>query len=465
MILQLKTRLTVQFILVVAPIVFISFVIIYYSSSSYRKQEFYNRLKNKANTTAEFLIKVEQVDSSLLKIIDRTQKDHLPNENISIYNYLNREIYTNNDSIYFKVNKDLLDKIRLNETIEYQEGKYEIVGLTYNDRYNRFIVIAGAIDTFGLSKLRNLRNTLFILFILIIALVAVVGRIYASRALLPISALAKESENISPHNLSIRLKETKYDDEIGKLINNFNKLLERIEDAFKIQKLFFASASHELKNPLMLITAQLEVSIAKNRTNQEYKDTMASVLEDIKDLNKLTIQLMELARVSYDSRDIQFTRIRIDTILWSSIEFFTLKYPNYHCDFSILNLPEDESDLFILGNETLLKTMFLNLADNACKFSEDKSVTVTLDRDKAQARIVFNDNGPGIEVAEQKLVFEPFYRSRSKHEIKGHGIGLALVNQIMILHHAKIFFDCNKKKGTSLILIFNNNSNDILSKV
>jgi len=462
---QLRTRLTVHFIVVVAPIIIASFLLIYLSSSTYRKQEFYQRLKNKAITTAEFLIKVEQVDSSLLKLIDKTQKDQLFNENISIYNYLNKEIYTNNDTIQFKVTKNQLDKIRLNGKVEYLEGQFEVLGITYNDKYNRFVVIAGAVDKFGLSKLSNLRNTLIALFFVIILLIAFIGRLYAARALLPISTLAKETELFSPFKLSVRLNKSKHDDEIGILINNFNTLLGRIEDSFKIQKLFFASASHELKNPLMSITTQLEVSLAKNREKEEYRKTMISVLEDIRDLNKLTIQLMELARISYDSKDIPFKIIRIDSVLWDSIEVLTNTTSYYNCKYKIVNLPSDEKGLNILANETLLKMAFLNIAENACKFSNDNSVAVTLDCIRDEIIISFSDNGPGINDHEKLLVFEPFYRGKATTETKGHGIGLAIVNQIVILHNANITIQNNVDKGTIVQITFHAHSNNIISKV
>lgn len=459
---QLKTRLTFQFIVVVAPILLVSFAIIYYSSSNYRQNEFLKRLKNKAITTAEFLIKVEQVDSALLKVIDRTQKDNLIGENISIYNYRNQEIYSNNDSIYFKVNKRLLDKIRLNESITYKEGKYEIIGLTYNDKYNRFVVIAGAYDKYGLSKLKNLRTTLIILFFSIIGIVAVVGRVYSDRALKPITAVINEAEKISPNNLSSRLNKSKYDDEIGRLINTFNILLGRIEQAFKLQKLFVASASHELKNPLTVITSQLEISLLNERSNEEYKQTITSVLEDIKDLNKLTIQLMELARISYDSKDIPYKYLRIDDVLWSTKEFIVNKYPNYNYEFKIVSLPREESRLHVYGNETLLKTAFINLAENACKFSPDHKVIVSLECGNEKLKIVFENNGQGIIEEDLNLIFEPFYRSKSTAEIKGHGLGLALVYQILKLHKANIEIITGVNTNTFFIINFDKNSNDIL---
>jgi signal transduction histidine kinase len=452
---QIKTKLTIQFTAVVAPILMVSFFVIYYSSSVYRKNEFYFRLVNKAHTTVEMLTKVEQVDFDLLKEIDKARKDHLPFESVAVFNYLNQEIFNNNDSAHFKVSKSLFDKIRLNNEVRFSEDGYEIIGFSYNDSLNRLVVLAKAKDIFGRNLLNNLRNTLVLLFVLIIGVVIVAGRIYSNRALQPISEVINEAEKLSHISLSNRLNESKSKDEIDRLIKTINSLLERIEDAFKVQKLFVASASHELKNPLTVITSQLEVSLINDRSNAEYKNTIKSVLDDIKDLNKLTIQLMELARVSYDSKDIPLRNIRIDEILWDVKSFFTHRYPSFQFDYQIISLPIDEEKLLFLGNETLLKTAMFNLAENACKFSENQKVIVTLQYVNDSIKINFVDYGRGIPKAEIPFVFEPFYRGHLNSEVKGYGIGLALVKQIILLHQAKISVSSEPGIGTNFEIIFN----------
>jgi len=456
---QIKTKLTIQFTAVVAPILMVSFFIIYFSSSVYRKNEFYVRLFNKAHTTVEMLIKVEKLDFDLLTEIDKERKDHLPFEAVGVFNYLNQEIFNNNDSVHFKVSKSLFDKIRLNNSVSFSEGGYEVVGFSHTDSLNRFVVIAKAKDIYGKKLLNNLRNTLVLLFILIVGIVIIAGRIYSNRALRPISEVINEAEKLSHISLSNRLNEIKSKDEIDRLIKTINNLLERIEDAFKVQKLFVASASHELKNPLTVITSQLEVILINERSNAEYKNTIQSVLEDIKDLNKLTIQLMELARVSYDSKDIPLVNIRIDDILWDVKSFFTNRYPSFNFDFQIISLPIEEENLLFLGNETLLKTAMFNLAENACKFSPNHNVNVTLEYVNNQIKINFIDKGPGIPKLELPFVFEPFYRGQHKAEVKGYGIGLALVKQIIILHQAKISVSSESGFGSNFEIIFYPNKN------
>jgi signal transduction histidine kinase len=163
--------------------------------------------------------------------------------------------------------------------------------------------------------------------------------------------------------------------------------------------------------------------------------------------------------------DIPFETIRIDEILWNTKEYMVHKYPDFNYHYDILSLPEDEVQLCIHGNETLLKSAFINIAENACKFSPDRTVNVTLEYKLGDLIIRFLDSGPGIKKDEKELIFEPFYRSQLNPGVKGYGLGLALVKQIMNLHNAKIIINTEKGKGTEFILVFNANSKAIITRI
>lgn len=455
---EIRTRLTLQFIAVVAFILAISFAGIYLSSATYRRNSFYERLENKAITAAELLIKVDAVDSRLLKLIDSTGRDHLYIESISIYNQGNKLIYTNNDSINdmrdFSITASLLDEIRQTREKEYEAGDFEILGMLYAHNDHAYIVFAGAIDKFGRKKLDNLQGTLFALFFTTLIIVAFAGWVYSGRALAPISRVIHEVEIISPENLGARLMDNENPDEIGRLITTFNKLLERIDDAMKLQRLFVAGASHELKNPLTVITSQLEVSLRRDRPANEYKGTLASVLADIKNLNQLTAQLMDLARLSHGYQDIPLQRVRLDEVLWQACRQLAKKNPDFKIEQNVKSLPPDESLLYIEGNEALLVTAFSNLAENACKFSPDHQALISFESNNDSLNVTFADGGPGIDTEDLKLIYEPFFRSKNAASVRGHGVGLALVEKIIKLHKGEIRITSNPDSGTVFHLVF-----------
>jgi signal transduction histidine kinase len=448
---QIRTRLTLQFVGIVALIVLISHLAIYFSSAHYREIQFYDRLRDKANSTAELLIKVDAVSAELLKIIDKNKKDLLYKENVTIYNYLNQELYTSNDSINdqitFGSSPDQLNKIRLEGEQHWREGEFEIIGIQYVDKYNRFVVTAGAIDKFGLKKLQNLRNILLISFFLILFIVAFSGWIYSGRALRPISQIVDKVNTISATNLEIRLNEGNRKDEIARLSTTFNEMLNRIETTFHLQKAFVASASHELKNPLTVITSQIEVILLRERTPEEYRTTLLSILDDVRRLNLVSLRLLDLARLNSDEIKVDFKPMRIDELIWECKENIIKKHPNYKVTFTP-DLPDEERKLIVLSNEYLLKSAFINLIDNGCKFSLTNEVLITLQVTGSRIILQFKDKGIGIGENDLPFIFQPFYRGLNAVAISGHGIGLSLVEKIMKLHKAQVTVTSQLNKGT-----------------
>ena len=241
-----------------------------------------------------------------------------------------------------------------------------------------YTVIAGAINREGQQRLADLRTLLITLFVVMVLLVALVGWAYSGRALRPIQKVMSEVEGISPLDLSKRVHDTGQPDEIGKLVAIFNVMLSRIEGAFSLQKTFVANVSHELKNPLTKVTSQLEVTLLNERENSEYRSTIASVLEDIKDLNQMSNSLLELAQLSRDDSSFSMTRVRLDEILWEVRERIETMEISHQVIIELRDLPEDETKLYVNGNPHLLKTALRNVIENACKFSPEKKSQVVL---------------------------------------------------------------------------------------
>jgi len=453
---QIRTRLTIQFSLLVSGILLVTFLAIYYFTYNNVTEDFYDRLRSKAKSTAELLLKVPQVNTEVLRALEGSNRDLIYNENILIFDEKNRLIYTNTNAVTksIHVSNYWLDEIRKSGEIRYTDGDYKVVGLYYKYPFNRAVVMLGAQDLYGQANLSNLNTLLTVLFLIVTAIVGLAGWIFAKRALRPISKVMNAVEGILPQKLDTRLDIPNQRDEIGRLSTTFNKLLDRIETAFQMQKIFVANVSHELKNPLTKIRSQLEVSMLKERSTADYQVTIQSVLEDIEELAQLSNTLLELAKVSEDQRDLLTETVRVDDLLWDCRQNLSQANPGYSIQVNLDELPDDDSWLEIAGNSTLLKTAFLNLIDNACKFSEDQSVKITLNASAKKLTLRFSDKGKGIPVQDQSLIFQPFYRGDNTANVKGYGIGLSLVDRIMKLHNGNISIQTNQPKGTTFILNF-----------
>ncbi len=450
---QIRTRLTFQFTILVTAIVLLSFFTVYYLWSNHTEREFDKRLREKGITLAVLLIKVDEIDSTLLTIIDRAKADNLYRENIAVLDSLDRMLFVNTANFELKVDSSFFARVRREREVHVRQGDFNVVGFMFRDRGN-FVVIAGAVNRDGEQRLADLRTLLITMSVVMIVIVALAGYLYSGRALRPIQKVMTAVERISPLDLSERVQDSGQPDEIGKLVAIFNKMLARIEGAFALQKTFVANVSHELKNPLTKVTSQLEVTLLNERENAEYRSTIESVLEDIKELNHMSNSLLELAQLSRDESSFSMVRVRLDEIVWEVRERLESVEPEYHVLVELRDLPEDESKLYVTGNPHLLKTALRNVIENACKFSPEKRAQVVLTCLEERLVVAVIDRGPGISEKDLQRVFEPFFRADATSRARGYGIGLSLSQRIITLHRGAIEINSKAGEGTLVRVTF-----------
>jgi signal transduction histidine kinase len=222
------------------------------------------------------------------------------------------------------------------------------------------------------------------------------------------------------------------------LAKTFNNMLTRVDSAFKSQEMFVANASHELRTPLTSLTGQLEITLLKDRTSQEYKNTIESVLEDIKNLNSISNSLILLIQTDLKEKEFPQMPVRVDELLFQVEQEYKTKNILYQINILYETVPDDEKYMTISGEPLLMKTCFNNLIENACKFSKNHSVNVNLSFDDEFIFIRFTNQGILDDLTDVKLIFQPFFRTNSARSYAGHGLGLAIVSKIVGLHQGTV---------------------------
>ena len=454
---QIRTRLTLQFIVLVAGILLLSLCFIYWKFRQMTEGEFYDSLRSKALMTAEMVLheedKVRPLES--VKSPERDDRESLPfRENIVIYNAALQKVFAFNRAAE-PLRPELLSTLSTGGEHRFRNGDFYAIGLRHQSHSGKQYFIV-AESKFNSEELNNLRNILIVTFFLGIGIVAVGGWLHTGQAMSPVARIVNQVDGIRPSDLSARLNVSNSHDEISRLVITFNRLLDRIQFAFRMQKSFISNVSHELKNPLSVIISQLEIALdRRQRSSEEYRETIVSVLEDTRELSDIAEKLLQLARLHSEGGDIAFERVRLDETMLQTRASLLRLHPDYHIAFDIEGMPDNEDELCIQANESLLRSALLNLMDNGCKFSPDKRVEVKIYFDpNGQHRVEIADRGPGIPQKDLQLVFQPFYRSSQNIHVRGSGIGLSLVDSILKLHRVALDVISAQGKGTTFRLSF-----------
>jgi signal transduction histidine kinase len=228
-------------------------------------------------------------------------------------------------------------------------------------------------------------------------------------------------------------------------------MLTNLEIAFKSQEDFVSNASHELRTPLTVMMGESEYIISRERKKQDYVNHISGIITDLKKINSLLNNLLELAQVTSD-KTISFSKVRIDEVVFNAIYQIKTKYQGRKIVPKIL-YPELENDLFIYGNDGLVTIAFQNLLENACKFSNDDINIEFLITDN-YINILIEDSGIGIPSDELESINRPFKRASNAKYIGGFGIGLSLVVKIIELHKATVDIKSKVNEGTLIDILF-----------
>jgi len=449
----IRTKIATQFSIVVAIILAVFSIAIYLISENYRQQEFYNSLRDRALTTSRLLIKEPQIDKQLLKVIDKNTLSTLYPAQVLVFNDSNQVAYYNYeaDTIYYS--PELLNRIRTNRYIETTFGNKQVVGTMYSDTLSKaYAVLAQAEDFYGKEKLENIKITLYIGYFSAILLTILLGFIFAGQSLKPISNINDEISLITASSLRKKLQTGNNRDEIATLAINFNKMLSRLDKSFELQKSFVSHASHELRTPLAAVKSEIQVALQNERTSEEYKSILKTLLDDNDRLIKLTNSLLVLAK-SEDDSNFKLSPIRVDELLFAVQDEFLHLNPNFtvHIDFD--EIPDDMNWVTVNGKLELLKTLFWNLIDNACKYSKNHQAEIRIKTNKGNCLVFVSDTGIGIPKEELEHVFEPFYRTKNAAAFKGSGIGLSICRRIVDLHRGKVSVKSELNKGSLFVVI------------
>jgi two-component system sensor histidine kinase ArlS len=439
---KIRTKLILNYsILSIILLLFFSLIVVF-AYTKYRQRDFETRLHNRAASTSNMLLNEKTIDSTLLKIID--------NNIITLMGNLQITILDKNDMVIYS-SKMIIDN-NTNQT-NWLSGIFSIGYKSITFKHNRyghiFTIKASAIDNYGANELISLLNIIKWVLGFSIILIVGFGFYNAVWSLKPFKRVIKEVEAIEPTLVKKRVT-ISGNDEVSQLAIVFNTLLDRIEQAFETEKSFISNASHELRTPVTSVLGQIEVGLNKARNDDEYKEILKSVYDDTTQMANIINGFLDLAEANLVSDQLQMNPVRIDELIFAIVDDFEHRKPHYNVTIDFNSTPESDTQLECLANERLLRIMFSNLIDNACKYSGDKKAKVTIDFTQSVLIISIIDHGIGIPEEDRANIFKPLFRGRNTSGNQGHGIGLAIVSKIAELHKISLEIQSELNIGTTV---------------
>ena len=294
------------------------------------------------------------------------------------------------------------------------------------------------------------RQILLIAAVSVMALAVIVlvvlfsSNYYIHSILVPVAEITEKAKRITGGSYGIQIQ-TKYDDEIGELVDTINEMSVQINQNEKIQREFISSLSHELRTPLTAITGWSETLLADESLDKDTRRGMKTILREAKRLTEMVVDLLDFTRIQDGRMTLNMEQADIRGEFEDTVYMYSSRLAQ-DC-ISLIYHDNDENIPEIPCDPKRLRQVFLNILDNAAKHGgEGKKIEASICTDKDFVVMQIRDHGPGIPEDELPLVKKKFYKGSSK--ARGTGIGLAVSDEIIQMHNGQLTLENAPEGGT-----------------
>ena len=307
------------------------------------------------------------------------------------------------------------------------------------------------------NTLDDLLHIFLVSFPAFLILVTGLGYVFMKRAFSPIKRMVAVARSITAEDLSLRLKSIESHDEIGELAETLNAMIARLDRSFQQIRQFSGDVSHELKTPLADLKSNAEIMLRKDRSKEEYRNGVASIIDDAQKLQKIIEDLLFLAKIDSQNMGVSMEIVALHEIFLEVFEEIQPLATKKH-----LALSFTEVDIVsIKGDAGLLKRMLSNLMTNAIYYTPSGgelgfSLHEEHNNGTELATLTIRDTGIGIPPESLPHIFDRFYRvdQARSHQTGGSGLGLAIVKKIIEIHSGKISVQSTVGHGTTFRVSF-----------
>jgi two-component system OmpR family sensor kinase len=485
---SIRTKLSLWYAAILGVTLLGSGVIAYFASRSSLRDNLDYSLKNEVEWVNEFIgpqakkVKIKRAALKELQELKRTaaQQEEQPEvidtsagkrtEIDEMWNQIYQHTLLSPRRHYIQIldrNGDLLYRSQSlrGHTLSYNEIPYQWINvvstkgpdnqdirlaLTQNDYVKIFVA-------YPLEPIYEVTDNVFYNFLFITPLALLIsiigGWFLAHKSLKPVDELTKTAKEITAQNLSRRLPSLRADDELSRLTEQFNDMISRLQASFAQIQQFSADASHELRTPLTIMRGEIEVALRNQRLSKDSRELLNSINDELIRLSSIVESLMILVKSDTGRLVFNMQPIALDEFIEELFEETKVLAESKRIRVKL----ERSQPIRINGDTVRLKQLFLNLIDNALKYTPPRGqVTLTLTKKEGDAVLSVKDNGIGIPRKDQTKIFERFYRvDRSEDNVEdagGSGLGLSIAKWITEAHNGSIEVKSREGRGSTFVV-------------
>ena len=450
---NIRTRLALQFTLLVALLLVGGLGTIYYLEKQSVHDLFAQRLAERAHLGAALFLEADEQSQGVTEKVRQRFLQELPNEVLGIFDAQGQPHFLSTPASRFPAG--LLAQLGPNHPqVATRVGDRQTAGIFYRDNQGDFRILVSAVYVTGLERLAYLRLVMATVLGLSVVMSFGLGWLFARSALEPVRHMAQHAHRIGISDLHLRVPVGRGRDELTELAETFNLMIERLGAAFQQQQHFIANASHELRTPLTAMIGQLDITLSRPRPLETYQEALRSTLAEAHKLKDIVNRLLQLAQL--DANDAALppgSTLRLDEVLYAACEEAQVRQPASPVSIQIGELPADAAQLTLPGDANLFQLALTNLISNAGKFSDHQPVQCTLTYEGSHLELCVIDRGIGIAPRDLEHVRQAFFRAENARPFSGFGVGLSLAVKIIELHGGTLEIDSVLGRGTTMRVI------------
>jgi signal transduction histidine kinase len=345
----------------------------------------------------------------------------------------------------------LMEKGDSYQTIHFQKNPIRLYYHLVRFQDRPFFIIQIAKPLYEIEQtLGQLRVIIAVMIPVGVALACFAGWILAKRFLSPVDRMIQQARKITAAYLKSRLPRTFTQDELDRLAETLNEMMDRLEASTRAVQEFSSNVSHEFKTPLAIIRGEIDLALRRARSQEDLQKTIGVISEEVDGLVRLVDDLMFLVRNDSKQLNLQKKNLPLAPILEQVVRLYRERAKQTEVDLAFGEVAEAQ----VFGDEVYLKRLFTNLLDNAIKFTEPKGkVTVSVGiSTPAKAIVRVEDTGVGIDPETLGNLGKRFYRADQARAKEGAGLGLSIVRAICDAHEGVLRFESQSGRGTCVFV-------------